>query len=88
MNMLRAVAYYRDPDDATKVVAVIHGQMGYRRIDVKSSPEDLNRAAGLTKAEVAAMLTGSMFGWGCKGADPKSYDEDGKPIVKDGSCLI
>ena len=31
-------------------------------------------------AQAEAMLAGSMFGWHVQGADPKSYDENGKLI--------
>ena len=34
----------------------------------------------MTKAQTAAMLAGSMFGWEAPAADPKNYDEQGQPI--------
>ena len=37
-----------------------------------------NEKIGVTKAQEAAMLHGSMFGWGVPAANPKSYDENGK----------
>ncbi len=46
--------------------------------DGKAFVEDLNRQGGVSKAQVAAMSAGSMFGWGCSAADPKSYDENGQ----------
>lgn len=39
-----------------------------------------NEAMGVTKAQEAAMLFGSIYGWDKPGADPKNYDEQGKPI--------
>jgi len=39
-----------------------------------------NEAMGVTKAQEAAMLFGSIYGWDKPGADPKYYDEQGKPI--------
>lgn len=39
-----------------------------------------NAHEGITKAQAAAMLTGSMFGWDTPGANPSCYDLDGKPI--------
>lgn len=40
----------------------------------------LNEQIGVTRAQAAAMLAGSMFGWACPGADPANYDEQGRPI--------
>ncbi len=39
-----------------------------------------NKAMGVTKAQEAAMLAGSLFGWDVPAADPKNYDDQGKPI--------
>lgn len=70
------------------------GEMGYYRSDLspvygesgQEFVDELNRQGGVNKAQAAAMLAGSMFGWGCPAADPKSYDETGrllKPKQKD-----
>ena len=40
----------------------------------------LNDAMGVTKAQAAAMLAGSMFGWDAPAADPANYDEKGTPL--------
>lgn len=39
-----------------------------------------NEAMGVTKAQEAAMLFGSIYGWDKPGADPKYYNEQGEPI--------
>jgi hypothetical protein len=46
----------------------------------EASLAELNREIGATKAQLAAMKCGSMYGWNVLGADPKSYDEDGHLI--------
>jgi len=38
----------------------------------------LNDVLGVSMAQAEAMLTGSMFGWACPGANPAAYDENGK----------
>ena len=37
-----------------------------------------NKMLGVTKAQEAAMLAGSMFSWDCPAAHPKNYDANGK----------
>ena len=70
------------------------GESGYYRSDLspvygengQEFVDELNQRGGVTKAQAAAMSAGSMFGWGCPAADPKSYDENGqllKPKHKD-----
>jgi len=39
-----------------------------------------NKEHSITKAQEEAMKAGSMFGWNIPGADPKSYDENGRPL--------
>ena len=43
--------------------------------------DDCNVKNGVTKAQEAAMLAGSMFGWQTPAADPKNYDEQGQPCL-------
>lgn len=64
------------------------GESGYYRSDLspvygqdgKALVDELNQRGGVTKAQAAAMLAGSMFGWQVPGADPKNYDDNGQPV--------
>lgn len=63
------------------------GEQGYTpstlEIEGKTSREMVdiaNGEIGVTKAQEAAMLAGSLFGWQKPAADPKNYDEHGQPI--------
>ena len=70
-----------------ELIIITRGEKGYLLSDMqikgKSNQEVAeiaNHAAGVTKAQEAAMLAGSMFGWQTPAADPKNYDEQGQPI--------
>lgn len=72
----------------TKEIGIVKkGESGYYRTDIdctavngKEIAVEANEKAGVTRAQAEAMLAGSMFGWGSPAADPKNYDEDGKPV--------
>ncbi len=75
----------------TEMVILTRYERGYR--PAKARPKDvslregvnaLNEAMGVTKAQEAAMLAGSMFGWDTPASKPKNYDENGKPIKPKG----
>lgn len=68
------------------LVVIKRGEMGcYRSPGSTASAEKNQEIAdghnaemGITKAQVAAMVMGSMFGWNVRGANPEAYDEQGK----------
>lgn len=74
--------------DTGELIIIKKGESGYYRTDVATIGKEENRAladeyngkAGVSKAQVAAMMAGSMFGWQVPAADPKNYDENGQPI--------
>ena len=71
-----------------ELIVIERGKAGYEISPVASfsgqtprqSADVLNDTMGVTKAQEAAMLAGSMFGWQVPAADPKNYDEQGLPI--------
>lgn len=56
------------------------GQYPQEGVSPKEAAAALNDAAGITRAQEAAMVAGSMFGWDTPAADPKNYDAKGVPI--------
>ena len=67
------------------VIIIKHGESGYYRCEYSTEDKAFNREfandrnanLGVSKAQVEAMLAGSMCGWDVPAADPKSYDENG-----------
>lgn len=70
------------------VIIIKHGESGYYRCEYSTEDRAFNREfandrnakLGVSKAQVEAMLAGSMYGWDVPAADPKSYDENGTPL--------
>ena len=71
-----------------EIIIVKKGESGYYRTDkyghdraeALTIVDECNERGGVTKAQTAAMLAGSLFGWEVPAADPKNYDEQGQPI--------
>lgn len=67
------------------VIIIKHGESGYYRCEYSTEDKAFNREfandrnanLGVSKAQVEAMLAGSMYGWDVPAADPKSYNENG-----------
>jgi hypothetical protein len=86
---LPAYCYAVHPIDED-VIRIVAGEKGYFPCHYQShgdqSPQnvadDLNAGRGISKAQVEAMIAGSMFGWGVPGADPSHYDANGRFISK------
>lgn len=70
------------------VIIIKHGESGYYRCEYSTEDKAFNREfandrnanLGVSKAQVEAMLAGSMYGWDVPAADPKSYDVNGTPL--------
>ena len=74
---------------ATNEITILKkGEIGYYRTDIPFNNKEeaqalvaeYNRKLGVTKAQEAAMIAGTLFGWTCPAADPQNYTEDGLPI--------
>ena len=67
------------------IILVKKGETGFFKTDLPDMGREKNRAfvletnekLGVSRAQAAAMLAGSMFGWQTQAADPCSYDEQG-----------
>ena len=67
------------------VIIIKHGESGYYRCEYSTEDKAFNREfandrnanLGVSKAQVEAMLAGSIYGWDVPAADPKSYDVNG-----------
>lgn len=77
--------------EATGETIIVHrGVMGYTPtgqypVDMsgQEGADALNVQIGVTRAQAAAMLFGSMFGCACPGADPANYDAQGRPVKQE-----
>lgn len=70
-----------------EIVILQKGQKGFAptgKYAENETPQEcvdsLNAAMDVTKAQAAAMMAGSMFGWDAPAADPANYDDQGIPI--------
>ncbi|MHB8963139.1 MAG: hypothetical protein ACYC5K_08295 [Saccharofermentanales bacterium] len=71
------------------LILIKHGERSYSQCSFASGDpvrdkevaERLNREAGITKQQEAAMVGGSMFGWHTPAARTTSYDFYGSPVL-------
>ena len=70
-----------------EMIIITKGKKGYiptgasgENMTPREAVDAANKTIGVTKAQEAAMVAGSMFGWQVPGADPKNYDEQGLPV--------
>ena len=70
-----------------EIVVLQKGQKGFAptgKYAENETPQEcvdsLNGAMDVTRAQAAAMMAGSMFGWDAPAADPANYDDQGIPI--------
>jgi hypothetical protein len=70
-----------------RVIKLYRGQAGYSHASYGSHrdamaaqevADAMNAEIGVSKAQVEAMIAGSMFGWHVPAANPARYDENGR----------
>ena len=82
---------YSTLPDTGELVILKQGEQGYHRTkvilhtaeDYRRYADKMNSDLGVSKAQEAAMLTGSMFGWDAPAADPDKYNDRGVPLRPD-----
>lgn len=77
------VCYGYMPSDPDQVTILKRGEIGYWPTEYKGGQDkamELNKEMGVTKAQMSAMMAGSIFGFHVKAADPKLYGEDGETL--------
>lgn len=71
-----------------QLIEIRRGEKGYYPCAYSTSDREYNKVLanyfnaheGISKAQAAAMLAGSMFGWNVPAADSSRYDLEGEPI--------
>ena len=74
-------------ESSGELIVIEKGKRGYSPTgiypqdpDIRAGVDAANGDNGITKAQSAAMMAGSMFGWDAPAADPANYDDQGIPI--------
>lgn len=78
-------AYLPTTQEEIRIDIAESGYTPIRKQGNGRAANEMNRELGISPAQAKAMQIGSMFGWNVPGADPKSYDENGKAIKKKSS---
>ena len=73
---LPAYAYARSPYTGG-IVRIVRALFG---VNNQTCVDELNAAAGVTRAQAAAMYNGAMCGWGTPYSDPTNYSETGSYV--------
>lgn len=75
--------------NSDEIIIIHKGEDGFSRTDkyghdreaAQAIVDEYNSRDGVTKAQEAAMLAGSLFGWHTPAADPKNHDDQGRLIT-------
>lgn len=73
---LPAYAYARSPYTG----GIVRGERALFGLSNQTCADELNAAAGVTRAQAAAMYNGAMCGWGTPYSDPSNYNETGSYV--------
>ena len=76
-------------ESTSEIILIDKGERGYTptgKFAENATPREgvdaLNKAKGVNRAQEAAMVAGSMYGWEKPAADPARYGEDGVLLTK------
>ena len=61
--------------DESKILMVKYGESGYYPTEFTGDAMVYNEKIGVTRCQMEAMKTGSMFGWDVPGANPEYVKE-------------
>ena len=73
---LPAYAYARSRY-TNNIVRIVRGERALFGVVEQEAVDTLNEAAGVSRAQAAAMYNGAMCGWGTPYSDPRNYNEVG-----------
>ena len=73
---LPAYAYAKSPYIGA-VVRIVRGERALFAMNSQTCIDELNTAAGVSRAQAAATYNGAMCGWGTPYSDPSNYNEVG-----------
>lgn len=75
-TVLPAYAYARSPYTGG-IVRIVRGECAMFGVNNKTSVDQLNTSAGVTRAQAAAMYNGALCGWDTPYAMPANYNDSG-----------
>ena len=67
--------FANDNLNEAKIIIIKYGESGYYPTEYSGDAMEYNEKIGVSKYEMEAMITGSMFGWDVPGANLKLHEK-------------